>query len=96
MQFHQPLGNGQPQTQALLLVQFAVELHIGANARDLLGGEPAALVADGQRNGVERLVERHAHRRVGLGKLEGILHEFVRDFAQVFLGDGQWKVRQFK
>ena len=63
---------------------------------DLLGGESAALVADGERDRVKGLVESHAHRRIGFGKLEGILQKFIRDFVQIFLGNGQGNVRQFK
>ena len=45
VQFDEPLGNGQSQAQALLVLHFAVELHVSADAADLLGGKSAALVA---------------------------------------------------
>jgi hypothetical protein len=44
----------KPQPKSLLFLHLAVELHISADAPDLLGGKSAALVADGQRDAVER------------------------------------------
>ncbi len=37
VQRDQPFGNRQPQSQPLLLMHPAVELHVSANAGDLLG-----------------------------------------------------------
>ena len=57
VQGHQPFGDDQPQSQSLLFLHFAVELHIGADARDLLGGKSAALIADGKHDVVEALAQ---------------------------------------
>ena len=47
----------------------AVELHVSADARDLFGGKSAALIADGQDDGIEGLAQCDAHRRAGLRKI---------------------------
>ena len=53
VQFDESFGNGQPQPKALLFIDFAFELHIGANTGNLVGGKSTSLVADGKNNGIE-------------------------------------------
>ena len=54
MQFGQALRNYQTQTQALLFLDCALELHIGAHFSNVLSGETAALVGNGKHDAIGR------------------------------------------
>src|SRR2546422_4493921 len=46
VKFSEPLGDDQAQARSLLLVILPVELHVGTDAADLLGGKAPAAVGD--------------------------------------------------
>ena len=94
VQFRQPLGDDQSQTQTLLLARLAVELHVGAHLLQVLRPQPAAVIGDGQHQDVVRRKQRNLDARARLGKLEGVVDQFVHDLRQIFLRDRHRLVRE--
>ena len=68
VQLREPACDAQAQTESLLLMQLAVELHVGTNLFDLLGGKAAPEIADVQTEGFGCLHEFHSHAASSRGK----------------------------
>src|SRR5262249_8702969 len=96
VELSQPLGNGQPQPEALLLMQLALKLHVSTHACNVLSGETSAAIAYRQGGPVGRLSETHGHGRARFGELERILRQLVHDSGQVILGNRDRYVAQLK
>ena len=79
----EPGDDGQPEAGALLFVDTAFELDVGADVGDVLGAHPAALVGDVDLGPGTVGESAHHHGVAGGGELEGVVDEFLDDLGEV-------------
>lgn len=96
MQFSQTLRNNQAEPQTLLFLQLALKLHVRAYFANVISLQSAALIADGHHQRIVHVGggKQDLDRLACLGKLEGIMHELIHNFGQIFFRDGNRLFRQ--
>ena len=74
------LGNNQPQPGPLLLIELAVELHVGTNIGDLLAGQATPMIADLQDTLITILARAYNHLFAGFREFECVIDQFINHF----------------
>src|SRR5688572_19735785 len=82
-EFGEALGDDEAEAGALLFESLPVELDMRADARHLLGGHAAAVIGDGDVVGGLGNLGNDVNRLAAFGKLEGVLDQFLDDFAKI-------------
>src|SRR6266516_6276405 len=85
VQFSQPFGHSQPQAGALLLVNFSLELHVGANFRDVLGFHPPTAVADAKNKSAVADGALDLDRAARRGEFKSVLQQLTGDLGEIIL-----------
>ena len=71
----------------MLLVNFSLELHVGADFGDVFDFHAASVIGDAQSEMAAVSRGLYAHRAARGGKLEGIFQQFIDNFREVILRD---------
>ena len=97
MRFGDVFDNGQPQTLTLLLVFFAIELHVCTHTLDLLNRHAAPSI--GYCQGKDVCVVHGAadgHGRPAVGVPEGVIEQLFDDFLEIRRSDLWNRIAQFQ
>ncbi len=78
----------------MLFVHLTIELHVGADPVDVLGGKSPAPISDCEDELVARFGRCHRHWSARLRKLESVLHHFIHDLGEILLRNGSRMIGQ--
>src|SRR5438046_1610644 len=89
-EFGESFGDHQAEAGALLFVSAAIELSMGSDFGDLLGGHAAAMIGDGEGDAVSRQFAGDANLFASFGEFESVIDEFFNDLFKIVIGNAEF------